>query len=825
MLKRIPLDAGWQLKQRDPAAALSVDFSSADGWLAASVPGTVHQDLLAAGRIPDPFIGLNELDVQWIGEVDWLYRCHFELEPNSLQAGTVALCLDGLDTFATVWLNGHHILTSDNMFIPQRISVKPFLQPGQNDLWLLFESALRHGQERQAQYGVSPVWNGDPSRVYVRKAQYHYGWDWGPCLLTAGPWRPIRLEAYEQRIADLHCPVEVAPDLSSAILPASIEIEAGHDASANLSDLTAHLSLYDPAGELIDEATLPVEGSQLSHHFEVASPQLWWPNGYGAQPLYRLEVTLQQDTLELDRREQRLGIRRLRLLQEPLENQPGTTFLFEINNRPIFCGGANWIPADSFVPRITPERYRAWLQSTVDAHMTMLRVWGGGIYEEDIFYDLCDELGILIWQDFMFACGIYPARDWFQASVAAEAEAAVRRLRHHPSLALWSGNNEDYQIAQSINLYDASFEGDFTQTKFPARAIYERLLPSICERLDPQRPYWPGSPYGGPKATDTTVGDAHVWDVWHGSMAPYHDYPKLSGRFVSEFGMQAAPALETIQAFAPPDELLPYSHTFEFHNKATDGPRRLAAYLSDILPLPSDLEEYIYATQLLQAEALRAAYQGWRRQWAGPEHCAVSGALVWQLNDCWPVTSWAIIDYYLRPKPAYYVVRRALAPLTLGLAATNGGVDVWAMSSLVAPLEGTLELSAWTLDGQQAQTERQQVTLSPNQTTELGNFAFDAKRQLVVSARLLQNDTIVARAALWPEPFKYLKLPDPMIELTRLDEDTLRLRAARPAKGVWLQSNQPVQWSDNMLDLIPGDEQIITARGLGDAEVQIRWLK
>jgi beta-mannosidase len=824
MLKQIPLAAGWQLKQRDPATDLSADFSSADGWLAATVPGTVHQDLLAAGRIPDPFIGLNELDVQWVGEADWLYRCRFDLEPDWLQSGAVALCLDGLDTFATVWLNGQQILTSDNMFIPQRIPVKSLLRPGQNDLWLLFESALRHGQERQAREGKMPVWNGDPSRVYVRKAPYHYGWDWGPCLLTSGPWRPIRLEAYQRRIADLHCPVEVAPDLSSATLPISVSIEASNDASANHADFTAHLSLYGPLGGLIEEATLPVVADHLAHRFELAAPHLWWPHGYGAQPLYRLEVTLRQGTVELDRREQRLGIRRLRLLQEPLENQPGTTFLFEVNNLPIFCGGANWIPADSFVPRITPERYRAWLQSAVDAHMTMLRVWGGGIYEENVFYDLCDELGILIWQDFMFACGIYPARDWFQASVAAEAEAAVRRLRHHPSLALWCGNNEDYQIAQSIKLYDSSFEGNFTQTRFPARAIYERLLPSICERLDPQRPYWPGSPYGGPKAIDTTIGDAHVWDVWHGQMAPYQDYPKLSGRFVSEFGMQAAPNLETIQAFAPPDELLPYSRSFEFHNKATDGPRRLAVYLSDILPFPGDLEDYIYATQLLQAEALRAAYQGWRRQWAGPGRCAVAGALVWQLNDCWPVTSWAIIDYYLRPKPAYYVARRALAPLALGLAATNGGTDVWAMSSLTTPTEATLELSAWTLDGQQVQTERRQVTLSPNQTTEPGNFALDSKRQLVVSARLLQNDTVVARAALWPEPFKYLKHPDPMIELTRLDGDTLRLRAARPAKGVWLHTAQPAQWSDNMLDLIPGDEQIITSRGLGDAEVQIRRL-
>ncbi len=824
-MKQKLLDAGWQLKQHDPARDLLEEFSAADGWVPASVPGTVHQDLLAAGRIPDPFVGLNEHDVQWVGEADWLYRCRFDLEPDVLDTGNVSLWFEGLDTFATVWLNGQQILISDNMFIPQRVAVGPLLRPGQNDLWILFESAWRRGREREARYGKMAVWNGDTSRVYVRKAQYHYGWDWGPCLLTAGPWRPVWLEASRHRIAELHCPVEVAADLQSALLPISVEIESGSAPLEETPHLAVHLRLSGPAGELIDETTLPARSSQIQHRFGLTAPHLWWPHGYGAQPLYRLAVTLQQGEAVLDRRELRLGIRRLRLLQEPLADQPGKTFLFEVNNTPIFCGGANWIPADSFLPRVTSERYRALLQQAIDANMNMLRVWGGGIYEADVFYELCDELGILIWQDFMFACGVYPAPDWFQASVAAEAEAVVRRLRHHPCLALWCGNNEDYYIAQLSGIYDAAFEGDFARTRFPARVLYERLLPGVCSWLDPLRPYWPGSPYGGADVRDASEGDVHVWDVWHGMQADYHDYPRFTGRFISEFGMQAFPEQETIATFTPPEERYPQSRTLDHHNKADGGPRRLAAYLSDIVRIPADLEDYIYATQLLQAEALAAAYRGWRRRWGEAGHRAVAGALVWQLNDCWPVISWSVIDYCLRPKPAYYAIRRELAPLTVGLARAASDVEVWAVSSLSVPVEAALELCAWTLDGQQIYAEQRPVALLPNQATELWKVPFASGRHLVIGTRLLKDGQVVARAALWPEPFKYYTLPDPMIELTRLDERRLRLRVARPAKGVWLKAGSEVRWSDNMLDLLPNDEQIIVAEGLGDAEVHLRWLR
>ena len=380
-------------------------------------------------------------------------------------------------------------------------------------------------------------------------------------------------------------------------------------------------------------------------------------------------------------------------------------------------------------------------------------------------------------------------------------------------------------IANVMGVYDPSFEGDFTTTQFPARAIYEHLLPQVCTALDPTRPYWPGSPYGGANVNDPTVGDQHVWDVWHGKVARYHDYPKFSGRFVSEFGMQAFPGMTTIASFTPPTERYSQSRSMDHHNKALDGPRRLAAYLIDNVRIPADLEGYIYATQFVQAEALATAIRGWRHRWGGPGHEAVAGALIWQLNDCWPVISWALADCTLHPKPAYYVIRREFAPLVLGLAQLpQENATVWAVNSTTTPVEAELEVQLWTLTGEQVAQERRQVTLFPNQATELSQLGFRRGDSQVLSARLIQSGEVVARTTSWPEPFKYLILPDPEIKVERLDANTLRIQATRPAKGVWLSAGDNVQWSDNMLDLIPGDAQTIKVNGLGETEVQVQWL-
>jgi beta-mannosidase len=808
-MQQLSLPQHWQFKQHDPAQPTHAEFASEQGWLAATVPGTVHQDLLANGRIPDPFLGLNENSVQWVGESDWLYRCTFDASPELLANPQIELCFEGLDTYATVWLNGERISETDNMFVPLRLNVKKLLQPQNNQLHILFESAMRHGKELEAQYGQRNSWNGDKSRVYVRKAQYHYGWDWGPTLMTAGVWRKAYLQGYQARIKELVCPAKVADDLSRASVPVHIET----DAPAN-SSLT--LSLFNPDGALLAQTEVTVNGTHVDYTFEVDAPQLWYPNGYGKQPLYRLKAALKQGSTTLDETEQRIGLRKLRLVQEPIEGEQGASFYFEVNNVPIFSGGANWIPADLLIPRISAEKYRQWLQYTVDAHMVMLRVWGGGIYEEDIFYDLCDEMGILVWQDFMFACGMYPAHPEFLQSVRAEAEAAVRRLRHHVSIALWCGNNEDYQIAQSLSAYQRDFNGDFVNSSFPAREIYERLLPEVCTQLDPTREYWRGSPYGGADVFDHSVGDRHTWDVWHGKAAPYQDYLKYEGRFVSEFGMQAYPAPQTLADYQHNGKM--NKSMIEHHNKADGGEDRLKKYTRANMPKTHTLDAYAFATQLMQAEALSYAYRLFRQRWQSNGRRAVGGALVWQLNDCWQVTSWALVDSLMHPKPAYFTVKRAIAPVAVEALKTKKGVDMWAASSLAMPVSALAQMSLWSLDGEQLQSTSQPVTILPNQTTPIPT-TLKLKKNQVISVRLVVDGKVIARTALWNEPLKSNKFADPEIRVSTLGGEKVEVSVSKPAKGVWLTADAPVTWSDNALDVFPDDPQTVDAQGLGSAQV------
>jgi beta-mannosidase len=816
-MQQLSLTEYWQLKQRDQARALEDDRASSDDWLAATVPGVVHQDLLTQGVIPDPLHGMNEEKVQWVGENDWLYRCQFSLPTFAATPGTTVLCFDGLDTIATVWLNGTKILTSENMFVAHRIVIDSYLQSGQNELIILFESVLRYGKEREAALGKLMAWNGDSSRVYVRKAQYHYGWDWGPCILTAGPWLPVRLEHYVARIADIHCPVVVAEDLKSAQLPVQLEIELCEP----LSDVTATLALYDPDGELIEQMQSSVTSSMLASTFVLHDPKLWWPHGYGTQPLYRLAITLEQHGTLLDRREQTIGIRHLRLIQEPVDGEDGTTFRFEVNAVPIFCKGANWIPSDLLLPRVTTERYRAHLQRAVDANMMMLRVWGGGIYESDTFYDLCDKLGILIWQDFMFACGVYPAHQEFLDNVRSEAESAVRRLRHHPCLALWCGNNEDYMLAGSINIPIHGAIG----SEFPARAIYERLLPEMCAALDPIRPYWPGSPYAGEQSNDALKGDRHTWEIWHGSMAPYQDYPRYAGRFVSEFGMEALPQPATVAEFGPSAMRYPGGQALDYHNKADNGTLRLMKYLCENVRVPADLDRFIYATQLIQAEALTIAVTNWRKLFGGPGAYRCSGALIWQLNDCWPAISWSIIDDALRPKGAYYAVRRAFAPVALAARRNeHNDVSIWATNDTGEHIQARLHISSWGLDGTLAGEEHRTITALPYQSTELGTTSILVDDEHVLNMRLVQDTTVVARATLWPEPLRYLTLRDPAIHVEPLSTGEVHIRADYPARGVYLNASDTVEWDDNFFDLFPDESRTIGVKGAIEGPIEVRSL-
>ncbi|CZT46722.1 related to beta-mannosidase [Rhynchosporium secalis] len=845
-----PLNKNWTFKQGG-------DAKDSKFLPVAQFPTNIHLDLIANNIIADPFIGKNENDVQWIGEVPWIYKTTFPSPSLSeKERGTVkaVIAFDGLDTYATVVLNGKEILKTESMFIPERIDVTTSLKKeGDNELEITFESAYLKGcaileKHPDHKWGC---WNGDTSRLAVRKAQYHWGWDWGPTLMTCGPWRPINLEVFSSRISDVYFTSSVDKSLKSAELVAKADIEG------SASEIKFDISLD---GKEVASKIVQAEKGHASHKFEIDDPALWFPIRYGKQALYTITATLIDGKSEIDIQSKKFGLRRAELIQRPMIGQPGATFFFQINNIPIFCGGSDWIPADNFIPRISKEKYYDWVKLVADGNQFMIRVWGGGIYEEQAFYDACDELGILVWHDFMFGCGNYPAFPEFLALVKTEAEENLKLLRHHPSIIIWAGNNEDYQYQESEGLtYD--FENkdseSWLKTDFPARYIYEKVLVDACNELIPDTYYHFGSPWGGKDTRDPTAGDIHQWNVWHGTQEKYQNFDQLVGRFVSEFGMEAFPNIKTIEAFLPlgakdPDRYA-QSSTVDFHNKAEGHERRIALYLvENFRYAPDPLEQFIYATQLMQAECLASAYRLWKRQWKGPgkEYCG--GALVWQINDCWPVTSWAIVDYYLRPKHAYFTVKREMAPLTLGVTRKEHlipkdkytrafierkiEIEIWGSNLTLEDVTADVVVKAFDVEtGKEtySKTIEQNFSLPENRSTEIAVLPVPVSEKgdegkIVVAIYLYVDGEQKARYINWPEPLKYVHLqkPENLKATLSANGKFVELSAEVPVKGVAVEcEDEEVSFEDNLVDLVPGEIVRIAVKGTKkETKIETRYL-
>ena len=881
--KVIPIDyKKWTFCQADDPASK---------WLPVSrMPTNIHLDLQHHGIIADPYVGKQENDCQWVGESKWIYKAVFP-SPELTFGQKAVLAFDGLDTYATVVLNGKEILKTKDMFIPERVDVLYSLHSGkENVLEITFDSTYLIGKKIVEQYPNHKwgCWNGDPSRLAVRKAQYHYGWDWGCALLSCGPWRSVFLEVYHSRISDLYFTTHIEKPLKSAEVVAKADIEGeGEEVKFEIS--------ID--GKTVGTETIKIENGFATATFKTNSPKLWYPHTYGQQPLYVLKAELLRSKCLLDTASKRFGLRRAEVIQRKLEDSPGTTFLFEINNIPIFCGGSNWIPGE-FGP-MDPPKYHDWIKMVADGNQVMIRVWGGGIFEDNAFYEACDEMGVLVWQDFLFACGNYPAHQEFLALVKREATENVKLLRHHPSIVIWAGNNEDYQYCETEDLkYDPNDPNpeSWLKTTFPARYTYEKILLEVTKELIPGTFYHYGSPYGGKDTTDPHVGDIHQWNIWHGTQEKYQDFDKLSGRFVSEFGMEAYPNIETVEVYLPKGrsdiDRYPQSSTVEFHNKATGNERRLALYLAENIPYTmAPFEQYIYCTQLMQAECVSSAYKLWKRQWKGPGREYCSGALVWQINDVWPGQSWSIVDYYLRPKLAYYAIKRELRPVTLGLkrtvhtipadkytrayTKTIHKIQLWACNlSLETSRPFILIKSHNLITGQTSTWDdlKYKLDLPPNRSTEIDDFeisvfghypdeptkppdgafssAEEEQQQTVIAAYIWDSDgEFVARAVNWPEPLKYAHLPKPKdikLELTNSlrDGPELDSEPAQDAivvivssdvavKGLCLEVMDPlnrdseVVFEDNCVDLMPEDRVHIGVKGLkcGDeGRLKVRYL-
>ncbi|KAH6700937.1 beta-mannosidase [Verticillium dahliae] len=838
------LRSGWSFKQHDdddPGAWLPVE----------TVPSQVHIDLLANKRIPDPFVDINEQSVQWVAEKSWQYKLRLPAPAIHCPDNTSTdLVFEGLDTFATVTLNGCEILKSENMHISNRVNVnKTWNSDSENVLEILFDSALLRGRDIVKQHGEHQFFarQTEEGRIPVRKAQYNWGWDWGPILMTAGPWRPVYFEQYTARLDDVRAVYDLAADLKSCSGRLMARVSG---ASEQTDHLVFLLSRND---KVVFKQTCGVgAGGLVEAAFQIEDPCLWYPAGYGAQSRYQLSAEVWRGQTKLDSSTKLIGFRRCELVQE--KDAYGKSFYFRINGVDIFAGGSCWIPGDSFLSQMTAKRYHDWMKLMVESNQIMIRVWGGGIYEDNAFLDACDELGILVWQDFAFACGNYPVYTPFLESIEEEARQNLRRFRSHPSVVVWAGNNEDYQVQERYKLEYFADDKDpesWLESTFPARYIYEFLLPKVVQEEDPSVLYHPGSPWGdGKHTTDPTVGDIHQWNIWHGLMNRYQEAEHLTGRFVSEFGMEAYPHLQTTRRMVTsPREQRPGSLTMDYRNKAVDHERRMMTYVAENFQVRYDLPAFTHLTQITQAETMRYAYKAWRRMWGHPGARKCGGVLVWQLNDCWPTMSWAVVDYYLVKKPAFYAIARALRPLDVGISRscpewTSGHAapslrkeceyDVWIASSRLDAAQ--VELRVRFISIQTGKDIRDAIAsilyAQPNGTTEVHkkqrvtvatSAANTADDPFVIHASLALNGELVATDTAWPEPLKYLDLNDRHVGLEIYQSrGKISISSRLPIKGLVLEETEGMKLSDNGFDLVPGEKREIQIEAAPTTD-HLRW--
>jgi beta-mannosidase len=695
-MRSIDLTGKWKFRGGPPGAAAGV--SGIARWMSAEVPGTVHTDLMAAGKIPDPFYRMNENDVQWIDRVGWVYRRSFTVPRSILDEPVIELVAEGLDTYAEIWVNGITLGTVANMFIPHRFSLVGLLRAGRNTIEIRFDSPTLRAEALEREHGRLQV-ALEPHRVYARKAQYSFGWDWGPKLTTSGIWLPIRIEAYRARLRDPFVRL-----LSAGALEAEFDIEVGVERWED-GGLTLDVRIAGEEGEI----SCPVDRGKMTVRRRLANPRLWWPNGFGEQALYHAEMILRRGDEVLQSLRFPFALRTVRLVQVP--DEEGRSFIFEVNGTRIFCKGADWIPADTFLPRAAEKTYEKLLTMARDASMNMIRVWGGGIYEKDVFYDLCDRLGLMVWQDFMYACGEYPDHPSFLEEARHEAELTVKRLRNHPAIVLWCGNNECEWIFCTGNPGKGP-------DAMRGSAIFRDVLPAVVQEFDGTRPYWRSTPFGEGFPNAQENGNHHQWEVWS-MWKDYTLYRQDNARFVSEFGFQGPAGRRTIESVLAPGDRSPQSLAMVHHNKQVEGTERIFKFLSGHYRVTGEWEGFLYTGQLLQAEALKCAVEHWRRR-----KFRTAGALFWQLNDCWPVTSWSVIDSALRPKAAYYAARRFFAPLLVSFAPVEGGLEVWGTSDFLTPVEGRLNVRLQTFGGKVRASTTMPLRLPANSSERL--FAIPA---------------------------------------------------------------------------------------------------
>ena len=794
-MKALSLNGSWTL-----------NVSGWDHKVNAAVPGSVYHDLLAAGEMEDPFYRDNEMAALRLMEHDFTYERIFSVDKNFLSADQVLLRAEGLDTIASVAINGRFIGRADNMHRIWEFDVKGALCPGENKISICLSSPTRFIRNA---YALSPADGSSDAMVgfpLIRKAHCMFGWDWGPRLPDAGIWRDISLLSIDRaRIRDVY-------------------VTQRHEQDRVICHVSVHPDALIPSGLQVKTVITGPDGKEYAGDGQecdiiIDHPKLWWPNGYGEQPLYTVKVSLCFDSQSLDTWQRRIGLRTLTMKRE--KDEWGESFCHCVNGVDIFAMGADYIPEDNLLPRVTPERTRRLLTDARDAHMNMIRVWGGGYYPDDFFYDICDELGILVWQDFMFACAVYNLTEEFDQNIRAEFRDNIRRLRHHASLALWCGNNEMEMFVKTGLWGNPAQHADYIK-------MYEYILPQVLRQEDPETFYWPASPSSGGSFDEPNAenrGDVHYWDVWHGRK-PFTEYRKFHFRYASEFGFQSFPCMKTIEEFTLPQDRNPYSYVMEKHQRNQSANGVIASYLSQTYLYPSNLDSFVYASQLLQAQAIQYGVEHWRRN-----RGRCMGAIVWQLNDCWPVISWASIDYFGRWKALHYYEKRFFSPVLLsceeeGILSQNTNVNAEPFAlkksaklnvsnETMKPFKGT---AAWQLRGPDASVIREgsfPVEVGPLSVQWLPeqDFSEEDTYGCYYSYALLDESKqeIGSGAVLFCAP-KHFRFLDPHLKVWQ-EGDEIVVSADAFARSVEIQCGADTVLSDNFFDLNAGEKRVRVVRG------------
>jgi len=826
---RIPIESGWRFRQ-----------TGQQHWYDAQVPGTVHQDLLANQIIKDPHCRFNEEGVQWVEEKDWEYQTSFFATAELLKNDVIDLVFEGLDTYAEVFLNEDLILTANNMFVGHRVSCKKRLAQGQNTLRIVFYSPVAKGLAKQAKYRhIIPAHNekapeNKQTSIYTRKAPFHYGWDWGPRLVTSGIWRPVYVEAWNHAaINDVYVVTKII-DKCQATMNAWVDVEI-------LNTGNYVLSLFINGADVgIRKDTGLVSGKHcLEIEFTLEKPRLWWPNGLGEPWLYDFVFSLRRAKTIIDEKNIKIGVRTVKLVQKP--DTSGHTFCFEVNGIPVFMKGANVIPSETLTPAVTVDRYRKLMAAAKVANMNMLRVWGGAIYEEDLFYQLCDENGLLVWQDFMFACAMQPGDQPHLESIKREAEYNVRRLRNHACLALWCGNNE---IMYGWNKW-AWQDGLDDKTTHHLWETYEKIfyniLPVAVRQHDPKNSYWPSTPSSiNNNLPDRKSGDEHDWTVCFGQK-PINSYWENVPRFVSEWGLQAFPSMQTIRAFANNDELMLESAVMRHRQRSKldwlqqgfDGNDLIKWYVEQYHDAPEHFEDFVYLSQILQAEAYKTAVEAHR---SAMPHCM--GSLFWQLNDCWPAISWSTIDFFSRWKAAHYAVQKAFNPVIVTVKKINNSVKVYVVSDKINAFDAMLQVKLLDFSGKITYESVKKVEVHPNTARLLLQIDLslflpsDKACEKVLDVRLLKRDELLADNMFFFVKPKDLHLARPHLQysLRRTDKGYLvSLESDTLVRYLCIETPDPdAHFSDNFFDLLPNQQTNIIIKsclpGLQNKDLVFKYL-